>query len=198
MKYPKFYDKIEPITLKDELSAFLGSSEEGIIDISYLDIVKMAGHSCATVAGIYLMAKKGLKELFGSELPKRGEIKVELQASLEEGNTGVFGQVFSNITGATTNTGFTGVNGKYNRRNLLFYNTDIQSVVRFTRLDTNKSVEVNYNPKKVVIPGEIMQSAIGPNATEESKKTFPKRWQEMVATIFENADKVIEVKQTQS
>jgi hypothetical protein len=39
-----------------------------------------------------------------------------------------------------------------------------------------------------------MQSALGPNATEESKKHFPVRWQEMVKIIFENADKVIELK----
>jgi hypothetical protein len=33
----------------------------------------------------------------------------------------------------------------------------------------------------------------GPNATKESKKAFPKRWQEMVKTLFDEADSVIEV-----
>jgi len=193
MNYPKFYDEIEHIILKDELSAFLGASEEGIIDISYLDIVKMAGHSCATIAGAYLMAQKGLKELYGTEQPKRGEIKVELKGTLED-NTGAVALVFSNITGATSDSGFMGIQGKYNRRGLLFYGANITSNVRLTRLDTNKSVEVSYMPMKVVTPGEIMQSAIGPNATRENKKTFPKRWQEMVKIIFENADKVIELK----
>ncbi len=193
MEYPKFYNEVEHIVLKDELSKFLGSSEEGIIDISYLDIVKMAGHSCAHVSGSYLMALKGLQALFGTELPKRGEIKVELRESLKDGNTGVSAQVFSNITGATTDTGFGGIQGKFNRRGLLFYGADIQSYVKFTRLDTNKSVEVNYMPNKVVNPGEIMQSALGPDATEESKKAFPKQWQEMVKTIFDNAEKVIEL-----
>lgn len=193
MKYPKFYDEVEHIILKDELSKFLGSSEEGIIDISYLDIVKMAGHSCALVSGSYLMTLKGLKELFGTELPERGGIKVELRESLNNGNSGVSAQVLSNITGATADTGFSGINGKYNRRGLLFYGADIQSNVRFTRLDTNKSVEVSYFPKKVVNPGDIMQSAFGPDATEESKKDFSKQWQEMVKTIFDNADKVIEL-----
>ncbi len=55
MKYPKFFDNIEHIVLQDGLSATLGSTEEGIIDISYLEIVKMAGHSCAVVSGAYLM-----------------------------------------------------------------------------------------------------------------------------------------------
>ncbi len=193
MNYPKFYDEIEHIVLKDGLSEFLGASEEGIIDISYLDIVKMAGHSCATIAGAYLMAQSGLKELFGTALPKRGEIKVELKGTLED-NTGAVALVLSNITGATSDSGFMGLQGKFNRRGLLFYGANISSNVRFTRLDTNKSVEVSYMPMKVVTPGEIMQSAIGPQATQESKNSFPKRWQEMVKTIFENADKVIELK----
>jgi len=193
MNYPKFYNKIEHIILKDELSAFLGASEDGIIDISYLDIVKMAGHSCATTAGAYLMAQKGLKKLFENELPKRGEIKVELKGNLDD-NTGVVALVLSNITGATDNSGFIGIKGKFYRRGLLFYNTDIKSNVKFTRLDTNKSVEVAYSPMKIVTPEEIMQSAIGPNATKETKKSFPKRWQEMVKNIFENASEVIKVK----
>ncbi len=192
MSYPKFFNEIEHIVLVDELSDFLGSTEGGVIDISYLEIVKMSGHSCAVTSGAYLMALKGLKELFGTELPKRGEIKVELRGTLAD-NTGVMAQVLMNITGATTDTGFMGIQGKFNRRGLLDYGADIQSDVRFTRIDTNKSIEVSYTPAKVVTPGEIMMSAIGPDATEESRRTFPHRWQEMVKTIFDNADKVVEV-----
>ena len=193
MDYPQFYNDVEHIVLTDELSKFLGTNTDGIIDISYLEIVKMAGHSCATVAGAYLMAKEGLKALFPNETPKRGEIKIELKGTLED-NTGVVAMVLMNITGATDNMGFTGIMGKHNRRGLLSYGANIESNVRFTRLDTNKSVEVVYTPFNVVTPGEIMQSAIGPNATEEDKKTFPQRWQNMVKTVLENADKVIEIK----
>ncbi len=193
MGYPKFFDEIEHVVLKDELSDFLGSTEDGIIDISYLEIVKMSGHSCGVTSGSYLMALMGLKRLFGSELPKRGEIKVELRGTLAD-NTGVMAQVLMNITGATVDTGFMGIHGKYYRRRLLFFGADIQSDVRFTRIDTGESVEVNYTPGKVVIPGNILMSAIGPEATEESRRTFPVRWQEMVKTIFDNADKVIEVR----
>jgi len=82
----------------------------------------------------------------------------------------------------------------FNRRGLLFFGADIESNVRFTRLDTHKSVEVSYMPGRVVNSGEIMQSAIGPDATEESKKSFPHRWQEMVKTIFDHSDTVIEMK----
>jgi len=194
MEYPKFYDEVEHIVLRDNLSKFLGASEEGVIDLSYLDVVKMAGHSCATVAGAYLMALKGLKGLYGTELPQRGKIKVELRESLSIGNTGVLAQVLSNITGATADTGFVGIDASFNRRGLLFFGSDLESNARFTRLDTNRSVEVSYMPGRVVNSGEIMQSALGPDATEESKRSFPKRWQEMVKTIFDNSDTVIELK----
>ncbi len=69
----------------------------------------MAGHSCVLVSGSYLMALKGLQELYGKEMPRRGDIKVEMRESLSEGNTGVSAQVLSNITGATTDTGFRGI-----------------------------------------------------------------------------------------
>jgi hypothetical protein len=194
MKYPEFFDEIEHIVLKDELSEFLGATEGGIIDISYLEMVKMAGHSCGVVSGAYLMALKGLKALFGEELPKRGEIKVELKDTLED-NTGVTAQVLSNITGATSDTGFLGLpNGKFNRRNLLFFGADISANVRFTRMDTGKSVDVSYTPGKVVNPKGVLMTAIGPDATEESRRTFPERWQKMVKTIFDHADEVIRVK----
>jgi len=193
MEYPVFFDDLEHIVLKDELSEFLGSSRDGIIDISYAEIVKMAGHSCGVVSGSYLIALKGLKALYGEELPRRGEIKVELRGTLED-NTGVMSQVLSNITGATTDTGFKGFpDGRFNRRNLMFFGADISSTVRLTRLDTGKSVNVNYTPGKVVNPKEVLMTALGPNATEKSRASFPVRWQEMVKTIFDNADKVIEI-----
>ncbi len=194
MDYPAFFDKIEPIVLYDELSKFLGTTGDGIVNISYLEIVKMAGHSCATVSGAYLMAAKGLKALYGDKTPIRGEIKVEIREPLTAGNTGVVGTVLSNITGATSDFGFGGLQGRFNRRGLLFYGADIEHNVRLTRLDNGKSVEVAYKPHSIVNPKEIMMSYFGPDATEESKKTFPSRWQEMVKTIFENADKILDVK----
>jgi hypothetical protein len=194
MEYQTFFDGIESITLQDELAKFLGVNDDGIIDISYLDIVKTAGHSCGTVAGAYLTAQMGLQALFGEVIPKRGEIKVELKREPEEENAGVVGCVLSNITGATTNYGFGGIpGGKFNRRGLLFYGAGIESDVRLTRLDTGVSVGINYHPQKVVNPMQILMSTIGKNATEEDKTSFPVRFQEMVRTIFENKEQVIEL-----
>ncbi len=144
--------------------------------------------------GAYLIALKGLKALYGKEIPKRGQIKIEIKKVPKDDNAGVVGYVLSNITGATTNYGFGGIpTGKFNRRNLLFYNADIDTDVRFTRVGTNKQVGINYRPRKIINPMEILMSAIGPNATDKDKQTFPIRFQEMVKTVIENADKVIEI-----
>ncbi len=194
MNYPSFFDDVPTMKLYDDLSQFLGVNEDGILEISYLDIVKTAGHSCATVAGAYLIALKGLKALFGEEIPRRGEIKVELQKSPTDDNAGVVGCVLSNITGATSDFGFGGIpTGKFNRRNLLFFEVDIDADVCFTRTDTGEKVYVKYMPKKVVNPMEILKSAIKPDAKEEDIKSFPHRFQEMVKTVFEHSDEVIEV-----
>jgi len=127
-------------------------------------------------------------------MPKRGEIKVELKRATTEENAGVVGCVLSNITGATTDYGFGGIpGGKFCRRDLLFYEANIDTDIRFTCLDTGKSIGVNYHPHKVVNPMKILMSAIGENATPEDIESFPRRFQEMVKTLFENKETVIEI-----
>ncbi len=39
MKHPQFFDTIETITLRDDLCAFLGTLEGGVVTFSYLDII---------------------------------------------------------------------------------------------------------------------------------------------------------------
>ena len=74
------------------------------------------------------------------------------------------------------------------RRELLFYGADIESDIRFTRLDTGEQVGVNYHPQKVVNPMKILMRAIGKDATQEDKESFPKRFQEMVHTLFKEKE----------
>jgi hypothetical protein len=196
MKYLSFFDEIEEIIVYDDLTKFLGVNDDGIIKFSYTDIVKTAGHSCATVAGAYLTAREGLKALYKDDIPKRGEIKVEIKKSPRDDNAGVIGSVISTITGATDDLGFGGIpTGKYNRRDLLFFGANIEADVCFTRVDTQKKVCINYRPKKIVNPMEILKSAIKPDAKKEDVESFGKRFQEMVKTVFENTDKVIEIKE---
>ena len=187
MQYPDFYTHVPSIKLYDPLSGFLGAFNQGEVDISYLDCVKLAGHSCPTVAGAYLMASKGLETLYKGSLPKRGTIKVEMKMPEEEGVTGVIGNVIAFIVGASGKGGFKGIQGKYSRDKLISYNVPMQAAVKLTRLDTNKSVLLRYDPS--IIPAdEMMQPLMGKNlkglATEEEKKMFQKLWQQRVEKIL--------------
>jgi len=194
MEYLAFFDDIEKIVVEDELLKFLGVNKTGIIEFSYVDIVKSAGHSCGTVAGAYLCAREGLKALYPDGKPQRGKIKVEMKKVPTEENAGVVGCVLSNITGATTDYGFGGIpTGEFNRRELLFYGCDIEEDIRLTRLDTAESVGINYRPKRVVNPMAILMSAIKPDAKAEDIESFPVRFQEMVKIVFENSEEVIDI-----
>ena len=197
MHYPNFFETIDSLVLKDELAAFLGVNDDGLISFSYVDIVKNAGHSCATVAGAYLMAFKGLRALYGEEIPERGRIKVEIRKAPVDDNAGVIGCVLSNITGATPDYGFGGFpNGRFNRRNLLFYSAPIETDIRLTRLDTDEQVSINYHPERIVQPMQILKSAITPDATQEDKASFPQRFQRMVHALFEHSDDVVDIIQS--
>ncbi len=194
MKYPAFFDDVENITVQDDLAKFLGVNEDGIMEISYLDVVKSSGHSCATVAGAYLIALEGLKALYENEIPQRGKIKVELKRKPTEDNAGVVACVLSNITGATSDFGFGGLpTGQFNRRDRLFFDVDMDFDVRMTRLDNMKSVGLNYEPHRVANPEKLVKSVISPTTTEEEKQKFPHEFQEMVRKILESGEKVVDV-----
>ncbi len=196
MNYPKFFDDIEPIRLKDELSNFLGTFEDGVIEFSYLDVVKSAGHSCPTVAGAYLATREALKGLYGDELPERGAIRVDFRGSQTEGVVGVIAQVITNITGATTDFGFKGINGNFNRTNLLFFNQEIPSEIKFTRLDGGESVMVDYNPQDIKAnprQPQLFQKIMQGLATADEVKEFGELWQSRVEKIFQNVDSVLTI-----
>jgi len=128
----------------------LGAFDNGEYEFKYIDVVKSAGHSCPTVAGAYIITLEGLKALYPNERAVRGNVKVEFQESLEDGVAGVISNVISHITGATDKSGFKGLQGKFARHSLMHFNSDTQASVRFTRLDTQKCVEVTYNPSNIL------------------------------------------------
>jgi hypothetical protein len=197
MTYPQFFNNIPTIKLQDDLAQLLGAFEDGLIEYSYLDSVKSAGHSCPTVLGAYLMTFKGLEALYKDEIPKRGEIIVEFRESQTMGVAGVIGNVIMNITGATTTNGFKGLAGKFDRNHLMKFEKEINGAnIRFTRIDTSKSVDVFYDASSIK-PHEdmnfLMQKSIQGNATNEEKKEFAKLWQKRVEEISNNIDEVIKV-----
>lgn len=196
MQYPAFFEEIETIKLQDDLANFLGAFEQGIIEFSFLDIVKSAGHSCPTVLGAYLMTQQGLKALYKDELPKRGEILVEFGQNENEGVAGVIANVMTNITGATVNLGFKGLAGKFDRRHLMQFDCAIQGNVKFTRKDTNASVEVYYDASSIGADANmpvLMQACMQGVATIEQQKEFGKLWQARVENIAKNVEQVITV-----
>jgi len=195
MKYPNFFDKVEKIKVYDDLAEFLGSFENGIIEYSFVDIVKSAGHGCLTVAGAYLATLSALKELYKDKLPERGKIKVELPLSQQEGTQGVIASVISHITGATSDWGFKGLGGKFSRVNLMFFNCPIQSFARFTRIDTGKSVDVFYNPREIASPGNLLKEMLSTNPQSKMFKNLQNQWLSLVKTVLENKEKVITVKE---
>ena len=197
MTYPQFFNNIPTIKLQDELASLLGAFEDGIIEFAYLDLVKSAGHSCPTVLGAYLMTLEGLKALYENEIPNRGNILVEFKESQTMGVAGVIGNVITNITGATTTNGFKGLAGKYNRNNLMNFEKDINGAsVRFTRLDTQKSVDVIYDSSSIAAHADmsfLMQKCIQETASNDEKIEFGKHWQQRVEDISKNIENVIKV-----
>jgi len=201
MTYPDFFNTIPSINLTDPLSAVLGTFVKGEVEISYLDVVKGAGHSCPTVGGAYLMTYHALKTLFPEGRALRGSIDIKLADDLEEGTTGVVANVISYITGATDKSGFKGLAGNFARHSLMAYNQDVQNI-RFTRVDTGESVDVIYDPSSIAPSpeqGPLIQAILQGQASDEQKQKFGALWQDRVKRIlvdnFENKEviKVIKV-----
>ncbi len=197
MEYPKFYDEVEPFILYDSLSDFLGATKDGEVEINYLDCVKLASHSCPTVASSFVATKVALKELYKDSTPQRGAIKVELKEDKESGVAGVIGAVAGYICGASDNGGFTGIGGNFNKRDLLkFGASSLNGLIKFTRLDNQQEVTINIDTSKV--PGnpkmkELMQKSLQGAASKDEKEEFQKLWQERVEYILLNKEKWQEI-----
>jgi hypothetical protein len=187
MGYPSFYADIVPIDLYDPLADFLGAADDGKMTIGYLDCVKLAGHSCPTVAGAYLMAREGLASLYPDTLPRRSEIRIELSGAEEEGVVGVVGNVIGYIAGAGGMGGFKGIAGKFARNDRVHYGVEFDGDVRLTRLDTGESVRLRYDPS--VVPGDpamqpLMQQSLRGTASPEETEAFQAMWQNRTRAIL--------------
>ncbi len=185
-----FFSEVEPIRLRDPLAYVLGAQDEGEPFVfTYTDAVKLAGHSCPAVSGAYRLTAKALKALYGDELPVRGEIKVLIKGAPTQLAYGPQAQVITLITGASGESGFKGLGGRYSRFNkLLFDREDFQfSTFIFQREDTGKTVKVTYNPS--VVPqepeiNELTPKVLQGTATEEEKDRFITLWQGKVRRIL--------------
>jgi len=187
MSFPAFFDAAPRISVRDPLAGFLGAADDGVIDYGYADVVKLAGHSCPTVASAYLMTRAALGFLYPQELPQRGGIRVELREDRLEGATGVVANVASFLTGATSDTGFKGIGGQFDRRNLLFFGVDITGQLRFTRVDTGAAATVSARLDSVpadprMIP--LLQRCLSGAASAEEAARFQSLWQGRVSSML--------------
>jgi len=192
MHFPDFFEAAPRITVRDPLATFLGAAEDGIIEYRYADAVKLAGHSCPTVASAYLMTRAALIALFPDTLPERGGLRVELREDKLEGVTGVVANVASLVTGATQDTGFKGIGGRFDRRRLLFFGADIPGQMRFTRTDTGATVNVSARLDRVPADPRIptlLPRCLAGGATPAEAALFRSLWQDRVRTLLvERAD----------
>lgn len=187
MSLPAFFDEVPQIVLRDPLAAFLGASDDGLLRYGYADAVRLAGHSCPTVASAYAATRLALKALYGDDLPERGGIRVEFRQAREAGATGVIANVVSLLTGAMADDGFKGLAGRYARRQLLSFGEAIEDEIRFTRIDTDQSVGVSVDlgdiPAAAELP-ELMSRSLDGSATDDEAAQFRRLWQDRVRRIL--------------
>ncbi len=193
MTYPAFFDQAPHITLRDPLSDFLGAAEGGVMEYTYVDAVHLAGHSCPTVAGAFLMARAALRALYPDEPAERGAINVHIPGPEDEGVNGVIAQVLTLITGAAADNGFHGIGGHFVRQSLLSYaDTACSGDIQFTRRDTGASVSVRLDLSNVpAAPNlrELLIAALSDGATTTQRKDFAEAWQGRVQRLLlEHAD----------
>jgi hypothetical protein len=187
MSYPAFFDAVARITLHDPLAEFLGAFDNGRIEYGYLDAVKLAGHSCPTVAGAYLMTLKALGRLYPDGTPERGGIRVEFGTPQTEGVTGVMAAVAGLLTGAAGEGGFKGIAGRFSRRNLLAFAAGRGVDARFTRVDSGASVAVAYHPDCVPATPDLqalMPKMLAGAASAAERAEFGRLWQMRVKRIL--------------
>jgi hypothetical protein len=187
MNYPSFFDEVSPLRVRDPLAEFLGAAESGLIEYRYVDAVRLAGHSCPTVASAYRLTCLALAALYGGELPERGSVHVSFRDSRTDGVTGVIANVVSLLTGVTVDTGFKGLAGRFDRRDLLAFDAEQPLDLRFRRVDTGAAVDAMSTLREVpasprMIP--LMQLSLAGQASDEEVKEFRQLWQDRVRRVL--------------
>lgn len=187
MKLPDYFQDIPALVTRDPLADALGCAEGGILEYSYADAVRFAGHSCPTVAAAYWCTYLALEHLFGEELPVRGTVRVEFRDAAGSGSTGVASQVVQLLTGAAGRPGFKGLAGRYCRAGLMRYTPDLPAPMRFTRMHTTEFVDVEADlsmvPGDSRLPGLVSKHADG-TATRDEELLLGQLWQERVRQIL--------------
>jgi len=192
MKYPSFFDRAPTVTVRDELAQLLGAAEDGLITYRYVDAVRLAGHSCPTVAGAWLLTRRALQLLYPEQLPQRGGVRVEFSAPAGQGVIGVIASIATLVTGAAGAGGFKGIGGRHSRRDLLRDGVGFDGEVRFTRLDDGSAVQLGMDMGKVPLDARalpLLQRILAGAANAAETAEFGRLWQQRVrAILIDHAD----------
>lgn len=190
MAFPSFFSEVPTIILRDRLAQFLGAADGGVIEYHYADVVKLAGHSCPTVAGAYLMTSRVLNALYGDDMPERGEIRVDFRESQSHGVVGVTASVIGMLTGAAGIGGFKGLAGNFSRRGLLRFESldnDLGGEVRFTRMDNGDSLSAALQLAHIPADprmGPLLQRLLAGERDAVVAEVFATLWQDRVRQIL--------------
>lgn len=195
MSLPDFFAQVPAVTVHDPLAAFLGAPADGRLTYTYADAVRLAGHSCPTVAGAWLMTIRALAVLWPEGVPERGRVQLSLPESAETGVTGVVAAVAGLVTGAAGNGGFKGIGGRFGRAGLVDFATAIPATLGFRRTDTGEGVLAHYDPSGVPAAPEMrpaLQRLMAGVETLEDGATFAHAWQDRVRRILlDEAESVV-------
>ncbi len=188
----------EPLMIRDPFLELLGQVD-GAIPFYYSEVVKLSGHSCGATSGAWMLVKKALEALYGDETPIRGDIKITMPGPADQFYIGVFGEIFTYLTGAAPSSGFPGTAfpENANRRNMMIYPEEPADTLFplvdyiFERTDTGKKVAVGYN-LGMVQPAESpelkeMQAALTNgtiNAADRAEWT--QWWNDRAENTFKN------------
>ena len=187
MAFPEFFARIPAITLRDPLAELLGAAEGGLIEYRFADAVRLAGHSCPTVAGAWLMTVRALRALYGDEMPVRGDISVALHENVEDGVAGVIASIATLLTGAAGAGGFKGLGGRFGRRQLLNFGIAGVGGIRLTRRDNGRSADCIVQLQRVPGDprlGELLPAVVQGIATPQQAALFAALWQDRLRRIL--------------
>lgn len=187
MQFPDFFRDVPRLRLRDPLALFLGAAEGGVLEYGYEDAVKLAGHSCPTVASAYRLTALALSALYRDELPERGGVRVDFRERFEDGVTGVVAGVVTLVTGAAHDGGFKGIAGRHARRGLQHFAASMPHALRFTRLDCGAAVEVEAHLARVPADPQmpaLLAKAAAADAGDDELRAFAGLWQDRVRRLL--------------
>lgn len=187
MSFPEFFSRIPSLTLRDPLAELLGAAEGGLIEYHFADAVKLAGHSCPTVAGAWLMTVRALQRLYADATPERGNIAVAMSEEIGQGVAGVMASIATLLTGAAGEGGFKGLGGRHARRNRLHFGMAGTADMVFTRGDNQAAVDCKL--RLDLVPADprmrhLLPAVVSGEASAAEKKLFAELWQDRVKRIL--------------